>query len=117
MTENIYWTINATIKEGCLEGLKEHIVKMVEITKTEEGALNYEFWLNDDSTRIFIHERYVNSEAAIAHIQNVGPHLGPFLDAVEMDPIVILGNLSDEGKAAFAPFGASYTQDLNGFTN
>ena len=117
MTDNIYWTINASVKEGHLEGLKEHIVKMVEMTKTEEGALNYEFWLNDDNSRIFIHERYANSEAAIAHLQNVGPHLGPFLDAVEMEPIVICGDLSDEGKEAFAPFGASYTQHLNGFVN
>ena len=117
MNNNIHWTINATIKEGRLEGLKEHIVKMVEMTKTEEGALNYEFFLNDDNTRIFIHERYANSEAAIAHVQNVGPHLGPFLDAVEMDPIVIFGDLSDEGKTAFAPFGASYTNHLNGFVN
>jgi quinol monooxygenase YgiN len=116
MTNNIYWTISANVKEGRLGGLKEHIVKMVEITKTEEGALNYGFWLNEDSTRLFIHERYANSEAAIAHIQNVGPHLDPFLDAVEMDPIDIFGNLSDEGKEAFAPFGASYTQHLNGFS-
>lgn len=117
MNDNIHWTIHATIKEGRLEGLKEHIVKMVEMTKTEKGALNYEFFLNGDKSRIFIHERYADSEAAIAHVQNVGPHLGPFLDAVEMDPIVIFGKLSDAGKEAFAPFGASYTNNLNGFVN
>ena len=114
MTNNIYWTISANVKEGRLGGLKEHIVKMVEITKTEEGALNYGFWLNEDSTRLFIHERYANSEAAIAHIQNVGPHLDPFLDAVEMDPIVILGPVNDEVKGVFAAFGASYTTFLGG---
>jgi quinol monooxygenase YgiN len=114
MTENIYWTIDATIKDGHLAALKSHVAKMVKLTATEAGALDYDFWLNEDETRLFIYERYANSEAAIAHLQNVGPHLGPFLEAVDMQPIVILGHLSSAGKEAFAAFKATHTSFLAG---
>jgi quinol monooxygenase YgiN len=114
VTENIYWTIDATIKPGHLSGLKEHVALMVEMTATEPGALAYDFWLTEDETRLFIYERYADSEAAIAHLQNVGPHLGPFLDAVNMQPIVILGHLSPAAKEAFASFKATHTTFLAG---
>ena len=114
MTDNIYWTINATVKEGRITGLKEHVKLMIEMTSKEDGALCYDFWLNDDETRLFIYERYADNDAAIAHVQNVGEHLGPFLDAVEMDPIVILGPVNDEVKGVFAACGAEYTTFLGG---
>ena len=47
-------------------------------------------------------------------MRNVGEHLGPFLDAIEMDPIVILGPVNDEAKAVFDGFGASYTTSRGG---
>ena len=114
MTNNIYWTISATVKEGRLAGLKEHFVKMIAMTSTEPGALSYDFWLSEDETRVYIHERYADNDAALAHVQNVGDQLGPFLDAVEMDPIVILGPVNDAAKAVFDGFGASYTTFLGG---
>ena len=114
MTNNIYWTISTTVKEGRLAGLKEHFAKMIATTSTEPGALSYDFWLSEDETRVHIHERYVDNDATVAHVQNVGEHLGPFLDAVEMDPLVILGPVNDEVKAIFDGFGASYTTFLGG---
>jgi hypothetical protein len=39
---------------------------------------------------------------------------GLLLDAVEMDPIVILGPVNDEAEVIFAGFGASYTTFLGG---
>jgi quinol monooxygenase YgiN len=114
MTNNIYWTINATVKEGRLAGLKEHFKLMIEMTSKEPGALCYDFWLSEDEARVFIHERYTDNDAALAHVQNVGDHLGPFLDAIEMDPIVILGPVNDEVKGVFAAFGAGYTTFLGG---
>ena len=109
MTQNIYWTIDATIKEGHLDGLKSHITTMVDLTSTEPGALAYDFWFNEEETRLFIYERYADSDAAVAHLQNVGPHLGPFLEAVDIAPIVILGEMSDAAQEAFASFNATYT--------
>ncbi|MGB0590013.1 MAG: putative quinol monooxygenase [Myxococcota bacterium] len=114
MTNNIYWTIDATVKEGRLADLKEHFKLMIEMTSREAGALSYDFWLSDDETRVFIHERYADNEAALAHVQNVGAHLGPFLDAIEMAPLVLLGPVNDAVKAVFDGFGASYTTFLGG---
>lgn len=116
MTENIYWTLQAAIKPGCLEPLKREISNLAKVTSAEPGALSFDFWMNAEETRLFVFERYTDSAAAIAHLSNVKPHLRGFLKTLELEPIVILGNLSDEGKTAFASFNATYTTFVQGLS-
>jgi len=113
MTDNIYWTIVATIKDGQLEKLKSAIEPMVAATRTEKGAMSYDFWLSDDSTKVYVFERYRNNDAVLAHMGNVGDLLGAFFECVDLEPIVILGNSSQALKDAFAAFGASHVTALN----
>lgn len=114
MTENIYWTIRATVVEGKLEDLKAIVEKTSAATRTEAGALSYDFWLSEDNKRLFLHERYTNSEAVLAHMANVGPLLPDFFACVEMEPIVVLGACSDALKEAFAAFGVLHVTFLAG---
>jgi len=113
MTDNIYWTIAATIKDGQLEKLKSAIEPMVDATRTEKGALSYDFWLSADLKKVYVFECYQNSDAVLAHMENVGGLLGAFFECVDLEPIVILGNSSQALKDAFAAFGASHVTALN----
>ena len=45
VTENIYWTITGKVKDGELENMKKAIEAMVVATRTEDGAISYDFWL------------------------------------------------------------------------
>ena len=113
MTDNIYWTIVATIKDGQLEKLKSAIEPMVDATRTEKGALSYDFWLSDDLKKVYVFECYQNSDAVLAHMENVGGLLGAFFECVDLEPLVILGDCSQALKETFAAFGASHVTALN----
>ena len=52
VTENIYWTITGKVKDGELENMKKAIEAMVVATRTEDGAISYDFWLSDDDTTL-----------------------------------------------------------------
>ena len=51
ITENIYWTITGKVKDGELENMKKAIEAMIVATRTEDGAISYDFWLSEDSLK------------------------------------------------------------------
>ena len=113
VTENIYWTITGKVKDGELENMKKAIQAMVVATRKENGAISYDFWLSEDDTILYIHERYKDSEATLEHMKNVGNLLPAFIGCVELEPITIIGNCSIELKQAWEAFGAKHVKILN----
>ena len=113
VTENIYWTITGKVKDGELENMKKAIEAMVVATRIEDGAISYDFWLSDDDTTLYIHERYKDSEATLEHMKNVGNLLPAFIGCVDLEPITIIGNCSTELKQAWEAFGAKHVKILN----
>ena len=65
ITKNIYCTITGKVKDGEFENMNKAIEAMVVATRTEDGAISYDFWLSDDDTTLYIHERYKDSEATL----------------------------------------------------
>ena len=94
VTENIYWTITGKVKDGELENMKKAIEAMVVATRTEDGAISYDFWLSEDDTFLYLHERYKDSEATLEHMKNVGNILAAFICFVDLEPNTIIGNYS-----------------------
>ena len=113
VTENIYWTITGKVKDGELENMKKAIEAMVVATRTEDGAISYDFWLSDDYTTLYIRERYKDSEATLEYMKNVGNLLPALISFVELEPITIIGNYSSELKQAWEAFGAKHVKILN----
>ena len=52
MTKNIYWTLSATVKHDKIAILKIVLSDVIEKTQHEPGCLNYEFWFNENETKI-----------------------------------------------------------------
>jgi quinol monooxygenase YgiN len=115
MTQNVYWTIHATLHDGKLDDLKELMGKMVELTNGESGALNYEWSISADQKTLYVFERYADSAAVMAHMANVGPHLPTLMEYVTLAAPLVLGAPDDTVKAAFADFGATYGTEIGGF--
>ena len=113
ITENIYWTITGKVKDGELENMKKAIEAMVVETRTEDGAMSYDFWLSEDDTTLYIDERYKDSQATLEHMKNVGNLLPAFIGCVDLEPITIIGNYSTELKHAWKAFGAKHVKILN----
>jgi quinol monooxygenase YgiN len=116
MTNNVYWVIKAEIVEGQLAALRAIAPKFCEMTKTEPGAIAYEWSLSADEKTVHIYERYEDSDAALAHLGNVGPHL-PELMGVIILPTAIecYGAASDAFKEALKDFPMIYFDQFDGF--
>ncbi len=64
------------IHSGKMQEVKALCERFVEKSKTEAGCLYYGFSFNGDI--MFCREGYQDADAALAHLQNVGPLLAEF---------------------------------------
>lgn len=67
------------IREGEAENVRALLEKFVALTRSEQGCLYYGFSLCDD--RLHCREGYADAQAALAHIENVGPLLQEVLES------------------------------------
>lgn len=74
---------------GKLEEIKGSFPKFIEKTRTEGENLFYEFTVNGDE--IFCREGYVDAEAALAHLDNVGALLAEALTIADLTRLEIHG--------------------------
>ena len=74
------------IHEGRMDDFKSLINKFIESTSSEETCLYYDFTISDDIA--FCREAYVDGDAVLAHLANVGAHIeasGAFSDMIKLE--------------------------------
>jgi hypothetical protein len=77
------------IHAGKTQEFKNVSEKCVEQTKSEAGCLYYGFSYSGDEAHC--REGYTNGEAALAHLQNVGPLLGELLKLGDLTKLEVHG--------------------------
>ncbi len=82
--------------EGKLEEFKAGFQEFIEKTSTEEGCLYYDFSVSDDL--VFCREAYVNGDAALAHLENVGENLGEALAISDLIRLEVHGAAAELDK-------------------
>ena len=107
MTTHVWWIIEFEVAEGQVDRMKEIAAQLTELTMTEAGSVTYE-WAMTPEGKLHIHERYVDSEAALAHFANVGPHLPPLGAIIKPLSGDCYGSFSDELAAALASYPLTY---------
>ena len=70
------------VADGQLDAFKALGPKFVERTRTESGCVHYAFSFNGNSAHC--REGYVNAEAVLAHLENVGALLGEALKIAKL---------------------------------
>jgi quinol monooxygenase YgiN len=90
-----------------LDGKREEYLRLSEqanaiVAAKDPGTLQYDLYLNDDQTECMIIERYRDSDAAIAHAENLGPLFDAVLATVSIVHGELLGDLSLELRAKLA---------------
>src|SRR3954469_6837036 len=76
--------------------LKAILPEFAAKTRNETGNLFYEFTINGDE--VFCRERYLNAEALLAHLDNVGAILAQPLTMAELVPIESHGPAAELAK-------------------
>lgn len=63
-----------------LEDFKALIHELVALARQEPGTIQYDFFFSEDETELVVRETYADSDAVLAHLANMGPHLGRLVE-------------------------------------
>ena len=84
------------VNEGKLDEFKSMLPRFIEKTSTEEDCLYYDFTICDQT--VFCREGYRDGDAALAHLDNVGPLLEEALGISELVRLEIHGSAEELDK-------------------
>lgn len=78
-------TARLRIHDGKLNQFKTHAKACMESTRAkDEGTLQYDWFINEDGTECVVRERYVDSDALLDRLGNLGGRLGELLSVSDM---------------------------------
>ena len=70
---------------------KETVSKATELAASEEGTLEYSYYLNGDETQCLMIEKYASPQALMAHMGNVGHLMRPLFGSGGNVDVNVLG--------------------------
>ena len=71
---------------------KATVLELTELVASEEGTLEYSYYLTPDETKCLMIETYASTEALSAHMGSVGYLLGPLFESGGSVDVNILGD-------------------------
>jgi quinol monooxygenase YgiN len=115
---NVFWTFRVAIKPGKLDALRTLIGEMADASQAAEpGTLLYQWTVGDDGKTAEVHERYVDSDAALFHLASFNETFADRLMAlVEPMGMTVYGSPSAALKDAVDGAGPEYRRVIGGFT-
>jgi quinol monooxygenase YgiN len=112
----IYWTYSATVNPGRLDDFKQLVAEAVANTEKEPNTLEYQYSLSPDQKSIDIVERYVDSNAVVAHVNGFKAKFGKrFVEDVTGTHFAVYGPVSAAAKEVLAGFNPVYMSPIDGF--
>ena len=112
---NVYWVARLAIHDGQDEAFRRVVEEMCAATAHEEGALNYEWSLSEDGRTCHVLERYADSDAVRAHIENIGGFVDRFMAVVDVVGNEVYGSPDEAAREALTQFGATFNRPFAGF--
>jgi len=117
-SKQIYWVVTFTVPPGNMDKFKQVVARLVDATKQEPGALEYEYTATSDNGTVDIIERYADADAVVHHVaDNFGPNFSKeFLALVKPARFVVYGTPNAKVKEVLAGFNPTYMTPFDGFT-
>ena len=117
MTENVYWILETSVKEGELENVEALMNEMIEQTKAgEPNAIGYEWHVSEDGKNVTLYERYKDSAATLVHLDNFGKNFASrFMKMLDIKKFVVYGSPDETTTKALKGIGAKIMKPLGGF--
>lgn len=95
--------VEIAVREGRTEAFRAAVESLVRsVEANEPGCLRYDFYLSSDGRHDWNVEVFRDSEAVLAHMDNVRPLLPSLLETAEFTRLQVLGDLSDAAYAALS---------------
>jgi quinol monooxygenase YgiN len=110
------WVLQCAVKDGQLDEFKELMEEMVAGTSDEAGAISYEWFISDDGSTVHLYEKYADSDAAIAHLNDFRANwAGRFMGCVDVKGFTVYGSPSEAAREVMAPLRANLLAPWGGF--
>ena len=117
MSDIIEWVLEMDVQPGQADSFQALIEEMSTATKNDEpGALVYEYYTNDDRSKVTVIERYADNAAVMVHLGNFAAKFADrFLAAFAPFRFTVYGPANQEVRDALAGFGATHMSLAAGF--
>lgn len=97
MFEPIVYIDSSEILEGQLEKLRAAMNELVEFVDANEPQLiSYNFFLNEDNTRMTVVAIHPDSASMEFHMEAAGPAFRKFTEFINLSTIEVYGKVSDK---------------------
>jgi quinol monooxygenase YgiN len=115
MKEKVRFTVELDIADGKLDEFQRIAQTMTERTKTEPGALEYDFYISDDRKRCRLLEAYTDAGSVLAHlkgpvVQELVPQL---LTASSLTRFEVYGDPGTEAAQILSGLGVAIYSRLH----
>jgi quinol monooxygenase YgiN len=112
----VAWVFELQLQPGRRADFEALMPELVKSTRDEPGARAYHWFGDDESDVLCAYERYVDSDAAMAHMALFGEKFAArFMEMVTPVRFTVLGSPSQELVDALTPIGAVVFPPLVGF--
>jgi len=112
----VSWSVELGVRAGCLDEFETLTGEMVTSVQGESGVLAYQRFISDDRRTVHVHERYENSDAAMAHLVKFAATFGDrYASLVERKRFIVFGEPSDALRTLLDRYGASYHRPFGPF--
>ena len=102
-SNHVYWNVEARIKNKKLKEVSDLIIKMKDyVAKEESQTLEYDFYFNEDKSKLYINECYSNNEAALEHLNNFNQFSDDFFKNIEILKVNMFGPVNDKMRSIFS---------------
>ena len=99
----IYWNVEARIKNKKHKEISTLIIKMKDyVAKEESQTLEYDFYFNEDKSKLYINECYSNNEAALEHLNNFNQFSEDFFNNIEIIKVNMFGPINEKIRSIFS---------------
>ena len=116
ITSEIQIVVEATISEGKVDALKKLAQETLDVVKAKDpGTLAYQFYFNNDESKVYFLERYKDSQSFLSHMENTIPHQQKLRELATITRIEVFGNPSPDLEKTLSSFGARFFKYWNGF--
>ena len=109
----IYWNVEARIKNKKHKEISNLIIKMKDyVSKEESHTLEYDFYFNEDKSKLYINECYSNNESALKHLNNFNQFSEDFFNNIEIIKVNMFGPVNNKIRSIFSGQNTIFWKEL-----
>lgn len=116
-SKNVIWVAEATIRDGRRADFEAVKSDLIDLTSKDDGVLNYEWYITEETGAVYIYERYADVEAAWVHLDTWAKGAERFMDAANFERLVVLSDLPADMRAKLEGINCVYRLPWGGINN